>query len=368
MEREIKKLTVEEFGEILFRNGDRKLPTLPEKGVLIASDGDNNIKWFSPIGFEANSWEDVVKAVEKIPLRSEELYYSNRSNLNYCNTWYILFSVAEKRFFHSREIEKGEWDSRYKNWDILKPFWELLDSFSKIAIPIRCDFMETVPGRWSPLHSKYRATVLAHIEKSSEYVIHSTPYGMYYIRFDKAEIISDDGETILSKKTNNEILDEIRNPFHSYDKKWKWKGSNQFEELSSLIRKEGETRESLGKLSFFKEVVERIGRVPNFLISWKQGRPKYEDLFRELRKTHRKGQAKRMALSEIKKWREEEETDFVSLYGKREAELKTVSAKIRELEPIVQEIREEEERKVKEQWEKNVAAFLEKYSGVSLKH
>ncbi|MEA1937155.1 MAG: hypothetical protein U9N04_03525, partial [Patescibacteria group bacterium] len=259
-------------------------------------------------------------------------------------------------------------DSKYRGWDILKPFWELSESFSKIVIPIRCDFMRTVPGRHSPLYSKYRATILAHIEERSEDIIHSASYGMYYIRSDKAKIVANDGKIILSKETGRETLDEIENPFHSYNKKWEWEKSDQFKEVVSLSEKRNDLEKSLKKLLFFKEVVEKAGRVPNFLISWKPGRPKYGVLFRELRKNHPKGQAKRIALEEIEKYREETEPDFVSLYNRRRAELAEVSAEIKKINLVVEAMREEEEEEEKKKWKQEVAAFLKKYSGVPIKN
>lgn len=378
MEREKKKVSIEDFEKSLLANGGKKLPILPEKGVLVASDGDNDIRFFSPIGIKADSWEEVVEAVKNMPLEQDNLYYINASSNMHCyNTWYLLFSATDKLvFYHSKKVEKK---ASYRGWDILKPFWELLDSFSEINIPIRCDFVKTVADRWSPLRSKYRATILAHIGKRLEYAIHVISYGVFYIRFDKTEIIADDGKIILSKVSKSETLDEIGNPLVNMKIwEWEWRKTTEFHKLGELVDEREEIEKKLKPLKtlqLFKEIIEEKGKIPNFLISWKPGRPKYGVLFQELRKSYPKGTAKRMALAEIARWRIETETDFVSFlsrketeYGKEKAELAKISAEIEKSNLILEAMRKEEEEKIKEQWKKDIAAFLKKYSGAPVKY
>lgn len=369
MERE--KITVEKFAEIFERQSGKKMPTLPEKGVLVAESGDNRIRFFAVIGIKADSWEEVVEAVKNMPLEQENLYYDNcSSNMMDYNTFYLLFSETKERtFFHSKKVEKKSDRSDYRGWDILKPFWELLDSFSAVAIPIRCDFMRTVADRWSPLRSKYRATVLAQIKEETEYAMHVMEYGAYHIRFTKKNIVAeDDGRILLSKKVNSETLDEIHNPLHNYLTKWMWKESEELKKMVALATERDALEKSLKSLRFFKKVVEEKSKIPNFLISWKPGRPKYSDLFQELRKTYPKGQAKYLALAEIAKWRIEHKTDYASLCDSKEEELARISAEVEKLNLIVQTMREEEENKAKKQWGQDLAAFLKRYSGVPIRY
>lgn len=365
------KRSFEEFLDKLRTKAYREIAVPPFEGpaVAVAHTGGNHseVRVFAPVGFEAETWEDVLAFAKERPVLQEwELWYENASgNMPQYNTYFKLFSLAPELGSRQRGVIKNSPLNPHEAYwygpscqRVASEVFSLLEGDEarkraavkgyRVSLAVTEEFVSTGQTRESVLASYWRdVSVDAEVRSAKRKVLRLSRTKAVVTVTQTAEIATSAGEILWTyREYELEVARLVRrtDPFsvQGYREALEER-RNALDENSSLFR--------YGILKFW----------PGHRASWRFFYPEFR------KKGYPRGLSKRLALAERDKADREASLDWVNYdLPKEEAEAsyKTGEKHIRLLEERISEMEKEAERRANEEFATALeGGFIENWKG-----